>query len=452
MSSAILRHLHSFGARPALLEDGLSRSYDSLAKRASELISEFSAQGVSAHDVVVLRGDFSSEAIAALLALHAMRATVVPVTELTELAWQALTESASPRFLVDVASDTARCESVTETGVQSSELLERLRDKGASGVILLSSGSTGKPKVILHDLDSLIDSQLAKKRRGKLSILLFLLFDHIGGINTVLSTLCAGGTGVILRERGPEAVCRLIETHRVQVMPASPTFLNLILMGGFLERHDLSSLRLITYGTEPMPEALLKRVKDAFPKARLLQTFGTSETGISGTVSETSGSTFFKIEDEAFEHRIVDGELQLRSRTQFLGYLNSASQALTDDGWFRTGDRVQLKENGFLRIEGRISELINVGGEKVLPLEVESVLLGSPWVNDCVVYGEPNAITGQHVCVEVQPKEGVTPAEVRSHVRAFLGERIDSFKVPSRIKIVAEIRRSERFKKLRSAP
>jgi acyl-coenzyme A synthetase/AMP-(fatty) acid ligase len=261
-----------------------------------------------------------------------------------------------------------------------------------------------------------------------------------------------GGTAVVPERRTPDEICSLVETYGIRLLPTSPTFLNLILIGGYHEKFDLGSLRLITYGTEPMPEELLRRVHTALPRIRLLQTFGTSETGISTTTSESSSSTYFKISDENVSYRIVDGELQLKSRTQFMGYLNYPSDSLTEDGWFRTGDLVEENADGYLKVRGRAKEIINVGGEKVLPLELESLLLGSPLIDDCVVYGRPNSITGQSVCVDIKASGPLSRAEARKHVHAFLDGKVEPFKIPTKVQVVEELSVSERFKKRRILP
>lgn len=445
----LLQTLAENADRVALCRAGVEYTYAALVTRIREARNFMRQNDVQPHDCVVLRGDFTFDSIAFLLALSQSRNIIAPVTNPTQLAWEALHQSCAPVHLID-CSEAPKHQRIAERQATEPALLRQLREGEAAGLILLSSGSTGRPKVILHDLGRLILGKLAQHRHARLSIVLFLLFDHVGGINTLLNTLLAGSTAYALTQRTPDEVCALIQKHRIRILPTSPTFLNLILVGGFAQRYDLSSLKLISYGTEPMPDTLLARVRDAFPRARLLQTFGTSETGISGTVSESSRSTYFKIDDALFEHRIVDGELHLRSRTQFLGYLNQETTNVTEDGWFLTGDMVEQGLDGYLRIRGRVSELINVGGEKVLPLEVESVLLSSPFIEDCVVYGEPNAITGQHVCAEVKPKGAISKGELRDHVQQFLRERLEPFKVPVRIKSVEEIRRSERFKKTRA--
>src|SRR5439155_346850 len=99
----------------------------------------------------------------------------------------------------------------------------------------------------------------------------FLLFDHIGGVNTLLYVLSNAGCVVTVPKRSPEVVCAAIERHRVQLLPTSPTFINLLLMSEAYKRHDLSSLEMVTYGTEVMPETTLERFHRLFPRVRLLQ-------------------------------------------------------------------------------------------------------------------------------------------------------------------------------------
>ena len=154
-----------------------------------------------------------------------------------------------------------------------------------------------------------------------------------------------------------------------------------------------------------MPESLLNRIKAAFPDTALIQTFGTSETGISQTISRSSSSTLIKFDDPNTEYKIVEGELWLRSKSQILGYLNHEMSRFTEDGWFKTGDLLEpaneKEGEGFFRIVGRKQEIINVGGEKVTPSEVESTLLEMPEIADCLVYPETNALTGQIVAAEI---------------------------------------------------
>ena len=191
------------------------------------------------------------------------------------------------------------------------------------------------------------------------------------------------------------------------------------------KKYDLSSLRMITYGTEAMPETLLLRLREKFAKTKFLQTFGTSETGIANASSKSSNSTFMKIDDKNLKYKIVDDELWLKSDTQIMGYLN-ASMENFEDGWFKTGDLVEVTKDGFIKIIGRNKEIINVGGEKVLPNEVESVLLQMQEIKDVMVYAQKNAITGQMVVCDVVTD--VDEKNIKKLIRRYAKDKLQRYK------------------------
>lgn len=456
MRDALIGRFEELGARIALIDDEGEHRFPDLLDRIEETREVLRAHGVGPHNVVVLDGGFSVASVAALFALFLERAVVVPVVEADKRTLDTIAAASGFGYVLKPGAPP-RLDSLpatsTESRAQQAAALDRLRASESAGLVLLSSGSTGTPKLIVHDFDALVAQKLRKRPRGgsnPFTILMILMFDHIGGINSLLSTVLVGQCAVLPTTRTPEEICRLVEKHRIRVLPASPTFLNLILVGDYHRRYDLSSLRMITYGTEPMTPELLQRVNGTLPGVRLLQTFGTSETGIATTVSESSQSTYFRISDSTVEHRVVDSELQLRSETQYLGYLNADDNALTEDGWFRTGDLVEETDDGYMRVVGRATELINIGGEKLVPLELESILLSSPLVQDCVVYGEENALTGQVVCADITLTEQMSRVALRRHVREFLNGRVEAFKVPARINVVDSIPLSDRFKKIRN--
>lgn len=439
--------LAPFAERPALVHAGSTWSYRQLAERIAVRRADLAARGIASGEVVAIVSDYSFESIALFLALQENRNVVVPVTTAVESEVQTRLEEGQVEWVLGLAGGDLPCVPGPGRGRPKHALLEELRAAGSAGLILFSSGSTGRPKAMVHDLDRLIERH-AGKRAKQLTILVFLMFDHIGGLNTLLGALSTGSQLVVPESRDPEKICALIARHRVNVLPSSPTFLNLMVLGGAPERHDLSSLRMITYGTEPMPEQLLHRLRAGFPRVRFHQTFGTSETGIAQTSSRSSDSNFLKIEDPDLEYRIVEGELWLRSKTQIRGYLNASMEAFTEDGWFRTGDLVETAADGFLRIVGRAKEMINVGGEKVLPAEVEAALMSMPHVTDCIVHGAPSPITGQTVVAEVVLDAPLDPRELRMAVRQHLKDRLAAYKIPTKVTVV-ERTHGSRFKKMR---
>jgi acyl-CoA synthetase (AMP-forming)/AMP-acid ligase II len=325
------------------------------------------------------------------------------------------------------------------------ELYRELRGRRHPGLVLFSSGSTGKSKAAVHDLVCLLEK--FKVKRNRLRTITFLLFDHIGGVNTMLYTLANGGCLVTVRRRDPDTVLEAIEKHRVQLLPTSPTFLNLILLSEAYQRHDIRSLETVTYGTEPMPESTLQRFHELFPGIRLQQTYGLSEVGILRSKSRSSDSLWVKIGGEGFQTRIVDGILQIKSSSAMLGYLNAPSP-FTEDGWFVTGDSV-LEDGEYLRILGRQSEMINVGGQKVFPAEVESVIQGLENVQDVTVHGEANPITGQIVCADVLLKQPEDPKTFIRRLKQSCRQQMAPYKVPVKVRIVDQALYGTRFKRMR---
>jgi acyl-CoA synthetase (AMP-forming)/AMP-acid ligase II len=430
----------------AIICNDRENSYTDLYRKIRDYYEEVS-EIIPVGKIVAVLSDYSFDSIALFFALYQNNNIIVPITSKVDSEIKERIKTASCDFAIGITQNKLKI-STTENSVEHHQLVTNLRNINQSGLILFSSGSTGTPKAMIHNLDNLINSY--KDKSGKnLVFLIFLMFDHIGGLNTLLNCLSMGVTMVFPSNRDPEYVCELIDKHKINILPASPTFLNLILMSEASSRNNLSSLRMITYGTEPMPSSLLGRLRETFPNVKFIQTFGTSETGISQMSSKSSTSTFMKFEDLNTETKIIDGELYIKSKTQILGYLNSSMERFTEDGWFRTGDIVEESEDGFIKIVGRNSEIINVGGEKVLPSEIESVLYQFSKIRDCIVYGEPNPITGQIVVAKVLFSEKVKASEVKREITVFCIDKLERYKIPAKIILMSESEFSDRYKKKR---
>jgi acyl-coenzyme A synthetase/AMP-(fatty) acid ligase len=329
--------------------------------------------------------------------------------------------------------------------VATNPLSLQLRAKGEPGLVLFSSGSTGKSKAALHNFTPLLEK--FKASRHRMVTLTFLLLDHIGGINTLLYTLSNGGNVVAVRSRDPDVVCQAIERYGVELLPTSPTFLNLLLISEAYKHYDLSSLKLVTYGTEVMPESTLRRVHELLPDVRLLQTYGLSELGILRSKSKDSRSLWVKVGGEGYDTKVVDGTLWIRAQSAMLGYLNAPSP-FDEDGWMDTGDMVEV-DGDYIRILGRQSEIINVGGQKVYPAEVESVLLQMANVEDAVVFGEKNPLTGNIVKARVNLAEPEEMRAFKKRMRTFCRDKLESYKIPVTVEVAEQEQFSARYKRMR---
>lgn len=400
---------------------------------------------IARQSVVVLEADFSPNAVALFFALLEHGCILVPLTDAVKAKKEEFISIAQGE--VSFAINELDSVSIARLKNRASHALyDQLRKTGHPGLVLFSSGSTGESKAAVHDMVRLLDK--FKQRRPSMRTITFLLYDHIGGVNTMLHTLSNGGCIITVPERHPDAVLETVEKYRAELLPTSPTFLNLVLMSEAYKRHDLSSLKTISYGTEPISEFTLSRFHELFPKVKLQQTYGLSELGILRSKSKDANSRWVRIGGEGFETRVVDGTLHIKARSAMLGYLNALSP-FTGDGWFNTGDAVEV-DGDYVRFLGRKSEIINVGGEKLYPAEVESVIEELPFVAQAVVYGEKNAITGNIVCAHITSSASeLDHKELISSIKQHCRDRLQKYKVPVKIKIVAESQYTDRFKKSR---
>ena len=427
----------------AIVQPGATHTYGQVLARIDAWLERLAAHDVGPGSVVTVEGDYGMETIAAFLALTEARCIIVPLSRDSA----AHAEEFIPLAEVEWRLAPDRDPALERTGRRAGHALHGLlRERGAPGLVLFSSGSTGKNKAAVHDLSLLLRKFQVK--RQSLRTLVFLQLDHIGGVNTLFYTLSNGGAVVVPANRSPATVAATIAAHRVELLPTSPTFLNLLLLSGEHERHDLSALRLITYGTETMPESTLTKVAAAFPQVKLQQTYGLTEVGILRSQSRDNGSLWLRVGGEGYRTKIVGNRLFVKAESAMLGYLNAANP-FDAEGYFDTGDRVEV-EGEWLRILGRESEIINVGGSKVYPAEVESVLLLMDNVEDVVAQGEKTPIMGQMVVAHVKLRREEPLAEFKTRMRQFCASRLAAYKIPSKVFLSADALYSPRFKRLRA--
>lgn len=442
----MIERLEEWADREAIVWRDQSRDYRWLRQAVDVWGARFHELGMTAGQVVAINGDYSPQICALLLALIEHRHILVLLNPTTVGQHGTFLEMAQVQLVFHVEQNES-WRSERRTATVDHPLLKQLQADGAPGLVLFSSGSSGTSKAVVHQMDRLLEKFTA--RRQCLRTLTFLLLDHIGGINTLFYTLANGGTVITSEDRSPEAVCRTIVRHGVELLPTSPTFLNLLLIAEAHKAFDLSSLKLVTYGTEPMPSMTLQRLTAVFPGVRFLQTYGLSEVGILRSKSKASSSLWVKIGGEGFETKVVNNVLWIRSRSAMLGYLNAPSP-FDQDGWLNTQDMVEV-EGDYLRILGRETEIINVGGEKVYPAEVENVLLQMDNVRDVTVRGERNPLMGQMVVANFNLLKSETIETLKRRMRAHCAGKLERYKIPVKVEIVERPNVSERFKKRRSA-
>ena len=419
--------------RPFLIGAGTSLSFRQVEEAARR--DDARLRDIQKGDVVAIVGDFDADSIATSLRLLDTGAILMPLTAGTAPDHEYFLESGGAQWVI--RGDTIE-RLVPRSDSALNPLIADLRHRNHPGIVFFSSGTTGRPKAILHDFRNFLARYAVP--RPSLVTLNFLLFDHAGGINTLLYTLFNKGVVIVPSERTPEAIAADIERHSVELLPATPTFLRMMLLAGLFDEPRYPSLRVVTYGTERMDQGTLDMLCRKLPGVDFRQTYGLSELGVFQVKSEARDSLWMRIGGDGIETRVSDGILHIRSANRMVGYLNAPSPFV--DGWYDTGDIVE-ERGGYIKVVGRAREVINVGGLKILPGEVERVALLYPGVLRAKAYGVANPITGQHVELTAEPETGATldRRSLMAHFRRHLQKQLCPAKVT-----IGPVAVSHRFK------
>lgn len=388
-------------------------------------------------DVVALVGDYDGFTIKTFLKLIDKKAIIAPLTNDTKNLHDYFFNEACVDFII-------LNKRIIEIKSKKKKILSDFKKKNESGLILFSSGTTGRPKAILHSI-----SDLFKRYKGKKKPMItmnFLLFDHIGGINTLFYTLFNSGQIIIPYKRDVSEVVKDIIKFKIELLPTTPTFLRMLLFDSSIDPKKMKSLKIITYGAELMDNGTLERISSLFPWVNFRQTYGMSEIGILKIKSESNNSLWIKISGEGVKKKILNNVLYLKTKNKMIGYINNKTP-FDKSGWYNTRDLVERRSDGFIKIVGRKSAIISVGGLKILPSEIERIALKNKELKYCKAYGKANPITGQHVEIICEPKNfNQNNEKLVSELKQSFSEELNESFVPLKIKL-KKIEISYRYKK-----
>lgn len=440
-----IKKFNGFSLLPAIIWNNAFFSYKQLVELHDEAIEFIGKQGIQGGEVVALIGDFTPNTIALMFALIQNKNIIVPFNYNFKESEFIKLDIAQVQKIITVNVNTDEYQVENNNGNGQHPLYESIKTNNHPGLVLFTSGTSGEPKGAVHDFSKLLEKFYIPRK--SLRTVNFLLFDHWGGLNTMFHTLSNGGVVLTIKDRDPESICAFIEKHKIELLPASPTFLNLMLISEAYKNYDLSSLKLITYGTEPMSLSTLEKLKMTFPEIKLQQTYGLIELGVLRSKSKSDDSLWVKVGGEGYELRVINDLLEIKAESAMLGYLNAPSP-FTEDGWFITGDQVEV-DGEYLKILGRKSEIINVGGEKVYPQEVESIIQELDNVAEVTVFGEKNAIIGNIVCAKVRLINDEDQKVFTTRLKLYCKQRMKSFKVPVKVILSRDEQFNDRYKKKR---
>jgi len=328
-------------------------------------------------------------------------------------------------------------------------------------LILHTSGSTGRPKRVplTHANLSISSGNVARSYAlspDDVALCVMPLFHVHGLVASTLATLATGGTVVVPQKFSPLSFWRIARDHGVTWYSAVPTIHQLLLARaekGAARPAGAEKLRFIRSCSAALPPQVMHDLEAAFG-APVLEAYGMTEAAhqmasnplppaarLPGSVGPGT-DVRISIMDTEGRHLPAGerGEVVIQGPNVVTGYENNPEANATSftGGWFRTGDQGVLDENGYLTLTGRLKEMINRGGEKISPREIDEALLTHPAVAEAVAFGTPHPTWGEEVAATVTVREPVTEQDLL----AYCKERMADYKRPKQIHIVDAIPRT----------
>jgi acyl-CoA synthetase (AMP-forming)/AMP-acid ligase II len=469
------------GNRPAIVspDDNATLSYERLADTVDSLARRLRTAGVERGERVALVLPNGPEFLQALLAIVAVGAAAAPLNpSYTSDEYAFYLDDIQPRLILVPAGGASAVRSVVPAGAHIGDL--RPLEKGGislvvdrhtveakttfepaapkdTALLLHTSGTTSRPKQVPLLHRNLLASAAAIRAHyrlssGDVSFCAMPLFHVHGLVASAVSALLADGLVVIPRRLKPRGFQAQLREHGVTWFSAGPTFHHMLLERAGSGDTKVPSLRFMRSCSSALPPTLLERAEAHFG-VPMLEAYGMTEAShqissnplppaprIPGSVGIPTGTEIRIIRrsgEEAPEGET--GEVQIRGPGVTPGYRNNpeANAASIVDGWFRTGDE-GVVENGYLRLSGRLKEMILRGGENISPYEIEEVLLSHPAVADAVCFGVSDEKYGEEVAAAVALSRETGERELVDHCR----EHLAGFKVPKVIYVLDAIPRT----------
>jgi len=347
-------------------------------------------------------------------------------------------------------------------------------DEDDTTMLMYTAGTTGFPKGVMLSHNSFSSYVLenvtpADPTSDESNILTVPLY-HVAGIQAMMAAIYGGRTLVMERQFEPEEWMTLVEKEKANRAMMVPTMLKQLLDHPDFKKHDLSSLRVITYGAAPMPLPVIRKALEEFPGVSFINAFGQTETASTITALGPEDHVLTGTEEEKekklkrlasigkpmsdVEMKVVDeegkklgpneaGEILARGPRVMSGYWKDeekTAKTIDKDGWVHTGDIGYVDEDGYYFLSGRSSDMIIRAGENISPEELENVIRDHPKVEDVAVIGVPDETWGEEPRAVIIPKKGEKPSE--EEIMEYCRQNLASFKRPRSVIFVDDLPRN----------
>jgi long-chain acyl-CoA synthetase len=491
-SRIITRHAQLTPDKSAIIFEDRRISYAELDRLVNRMATGLLDMGLTPGDVVSLYLPSLPELIIAYLGTVRARLTVNVVNAMLrkqEVAY-ILNDCASQAVIVDksrepiieeVSGELPNLSQKVVLGGEPEGWGESLETIMAAGLdefeipptkgsdlchLMYTSGTTGWPKgVMATHLNVHHNSTQFGKVHFKPADTLMVatpIFHCWGLVNGTFGTLSVGGTVITVERFYPEKTLDDIERLKPTAFQGVPPMYNLMLKDPGLAERDISSVVFCLSAATKMPESLIGQIEERLGW-RYAEAWGLTEVTCVGTTApfaETRVGSCGRGMDDA-RIKVIDaggnavppgerGELCVKGTCVTNGYLNkpeATADVFLAEGWFRSGDIAVMDEDGYAYIVDRVKDMINVGGEKVFPSEVEDMMLGHPKIKDLVIVGIPDELKGEapKAFIALKDGEAATPEEIVAFCKPIMAP----YKVPVAIEFIDEVPRSAAGKALR---
>jgi len=318
-------------------------------------------------------------------------------------------------------------------------------------LLLYTSGTTASPKGVPLNYHTMLSNARLSAPEHRLSaadrVLCAAPFTHLFGLYALHCAWSVGACSVLLPAFKPDDLSILIENQKPTALWTAPAHIAAVRAMGLFDKHDWSSLKLAIMSGSAAPSLLIKYFQEKTPSCAVTQLWGMTEMQAGlytrpGDAPEVHAASAGRPSPGTEVRIAADGELQVRGCLLFPGYYDNEeanAAAFTTDGWFRSGDLASMDDAGNVSITGRSKDIINRGGVKFNPREVEDLLAMHPKVLMAAIVPMPDPVLGEKACAFVVSKPDSIAPSLDELTQYLLQKQIAKYKLPERLVLVAEM-------------
>jgi acyl-coenzyme A synthetase/AMP-(fatty) acid ligase len=452
----LARHAAERPHAPALASQGRTLGWASLQDQVLRIAGGLEALGVQRGDVVAVQLPNVPEFVLAYLAiarLGAVMCTLHMPYRGAEI--EALMRHSGARLAICVPQSQPMFagRGIAFADIDASRPLRpdaAQPDAADPFLLLYTSGTTAAPKGVVHPYRTMLGNGRLGAPEHRLTerdrVLCAAPLSHLYGLYSLHCAWAVGACTVLLPAFKPEELAAAVETHKPTALWTAPAHVAACRAAGVFDRHDWSSLELAIVSGSMAPPELIQYLAGRVPGCKVTQLWGMTELqaalytrpGDPLRVSATSAGR----PSPGTQVRIRDGELQVRGPLMFSGYYNNeeaSRAAFTPDGWFRSGDLAELREGDNVAITGRTKDLINRGGVKFNPADVEMLLDSHPSILQSAIVPMPDPVLGEKACAFVVLKDKSRVLTLGEVVDYLLEKDIAKNKLPEKLVLLDEM-------------